>query len=169
MANGKLCYSRDKCVVYHDFCVRTFPALNILLYNAIGGTNGDELYGVEPASYYVKNLFLNVGLAWILLILSPVVLFIAWLMGMATSRAYHTPATSKNTDENQKMKKHTIVLDEYVLVQWMSVFLWLGILFSRPHKVSNNTSITFVISNSLDGYIGRTIYVSHLSIDLLCG
>lgn len=31
-----------------------------------GQGRGDELYGVEPASYYVKNLFLNTSLAFVL-------------------------------------------------------------------------------------------------------
>ena len=35
------------------------PIANIVLYNAKEG--GDELYGVEPASYYIKNLVLNFG------------------------------------------------------------------------------------------------------------
>ena len=35
----------------------TLATMNIFTYNAAGG--GDELYGVEPASYYVKNLLLN--------------------------------------------------------------------------------------------------------------
>ena len=35
----------------------TSPTYNIFQYNAAGG--GDELYGVEPTSYYVKNLALN--------------------------------------------------------------------------------------------------------------
>lgn len=33
------------------------PTWNILLYNTKAG--GDELYGIEPWTYYVKNLFLN--------------------------------------------------------------------------------------------------------------
>ena len=33
------------------------PIWNIFVYNATAG--GDELYGVEPLSYYIKNLLLN--------------------------------------------------------------------------------------------------------------
>jgi alpha-1,2-mannosyltransferase len=35
------------------------PVWNILIYNTASG--GDELYGVEPLSYYVKNLVLNLN------------------------------------------------------------------------------------------------------------
>ena len=45
----------------------TLPLLNVLRYNAVEG--GDELYGVEPASYYVKNLALNVTPVILLLFL----------------------------------------------------------------------------------------------------
>ena len=41
--------------------VWTSPTYNIFTYNAAGG--GDELYGVEPVSYYVKNLLLNLNAA----------------------------------------------------------------------------------------------------------
>lgn len=37
-------------IMYKKF---TLPWLNILMYNALAGS-GDELYGVEPASYYLK-------------------------------------------------------------------------------------------------------------------
>jgi len=50
-----------------------FPTWNILLYNLTSG--GDELYGVEPISYYLKNLFLNFNFVSILgLIISPLIL-----------------------------------------------------------------------------------------------
>lgn len=50
----------------------TSPTINITLYNAIG--SGDELYGIEPASYYIRNLLLNMGLSWMLVLLSPFIL-----------------------------------------------------------------------------------------------
>ncbi|GMH76628.1 hypothetical protein TL16_g07147 [Triparma laevis f. inornata] len=58
----------------------TIPSLNIFLYNAVGSTpgeeetgksTGDELYGVEPFSYYLKNLALNFNLIAVLSLLYP--------------------------------------------------------------------------------------------------
>jgi alpha-1,2-mannosyltransferase len=50
------------------------PTLNIFRYNA--GNSGDELYGIEPTSYYVKNLLLNLnGVAPLGLIALPVYVF----------------------------------------------------------------------------------------------
>jgi hypothetical protein len=90
---------------------RTFPTLNILLYNVFGSsTAGDELYGIEPVSYYVKNLFLNTGLAWLLTLLSPLVVGLDVLV-------------TRRGD-----------IDDRFLVMAASCLLWLALLFSRPHK-----------------------------------
>ena len=48
------------------------PTWNILLYNTKAG--GDELYGVEPFSYYVKNLILNFNYAILGIFSLPVLL-----------------------------------------------------------------------------------------------
>lgn len=42
-------------------------------YNVLdaGEGRGDELYGVEPVSYYVKNLFLNTSIAFPLALALP--------------------------------------------------------------------------------------------------
>jgi alpha-1,2-mannosyltransferase len=52
---------------YHDDFIQHWRSLppvvatyNIFKYNAVGG--GDAMYGVEPLSYYVKNLLLNLNL-----------------------------------------------------------------------------------------------------------
>lgn len=88
----------------------TFPPLNILLYNALGGT-GDELYGVESVTYYLKALLLNTALGAPLSFLTIVVLIVQLFTAVA------------------EVSNHDITLTVMVL-------LWLGILFSRPHKVT---------------------------------
>ena len=50
----------DVYVCLSNLWCSTFPPLNIALYNALSGS-GDELYGVEPPMYYLKNLLLMVG------------------------------------------------------------------------------------------------------------
>jgi len=91
----------------------TFPPLNIALYNAFGGT-GDELYGVEPASYYVMNLLLTVGLvSFPLIVISPLTLLLQ-------------PQAS-NTSQYKSTPPALIVL-------CAPAVLWLAVMFSRPHK-----------------------------------
>jgi len=48
---------------------------NIVKYNALGGGggNGSELYGVEPPTFYVKNLFLNFNVVFLFSLFSVVV------------------------------------------------------------------------------------------------
>jgi len=94
---------------------RTSPTLNILLYNAIGGS-GDELYGIEPVSYYVLNLALNMGLAWPLAVLLPVVLVLSVPFRSLQERA--TP---------ELLGAGAVLVGQAAL--------WLVVLFSRPHKV----------------------------------
>lgn len=82
------------------------------MYNAIGSATGDELYGVEPASYYFKNLFLNTGVALPLMLCCPVVAALDF-------------ALTKRRD-----------LDNTFLTIAVSTLLWIVVLFSRPHKVN---------------------------------
>lgn len=90
-------------VDYQHYGKWTMPTLNILMYNAAGG--GDELYGVEPLSYYIKNLLLNFNLVSLLWPLAwPVVYF---------SRNHR---------------------DGMVLIILSSMYIWVALVFSRPHK-----------------------------------
>ena len=94
----------------------TFPPLNILLYNAVGG-HGDELYGTEPASYYVKALFLNTVL---------VAPFAVVACGLLCKDIILLFLHSSSADFQSK------VVDKLVI--FSPAILWLLILFSRPHK-----------------------------------
>ena len=89
-----------------------------MLYNALSG-NGDELYGIEPASYYIKNLLLTLGLSFPM----------ALLEALAFCGDVVLAALSKQKDFNP-----AAMLAEFAVV--MCAGLWLGVLISRPHKVS---------------------------------
>jgi len=95
----------------HYYGAWTFPSLNALRYNASG--SGDNLYGVEPAGYYVRNLFLTMGLAWPLGCVAPVLLLRACLQ---EQQARHAARTARSA------------------VLAASALVWLALLFSRPHK-----------------------------------
>jgi hypothetical protein len=116
-----LCASPIVCIAYpHQLTMphamhtvlsyRTVPGLNILLYNALNG-NGDELYGIEPMSYYIKNLFLTTPVAWLGTLASP----LALLYSLAYGRS-----------------KGNIGI---VITMHGLVYIWLSTLFFRPHKV----------------------------------
>ena len=79
-----------------------FSTWNILKYNIQGG--GDELYGVEPLSFYIKNLLLNFNYAsFIGILLTPIILMLRKKWGIF----------------------YKVLLPMY---------LWIGITFTRNHK-----------------------------------
>jgi len=86
------------------------PTFNIFVYNTRG--QGDELYGIEPLSYYAKNLFLNLNFVSILgLFALPVVVLKRLLTGCPTTEAF----TSK-------------------MLVLLPMYIWLAIVAPRPHK-----------------------------------
>lgn len=97
--------------IYYDNWV--FPTLNIFLYNTSGG--GDELYGVEPTSYYIKNILLNWNYIGILGIISlPLLILINFLFKRTTPL------------QNKAFSKLSFIM--------IPMYLWLLIVVPRPHK-----------------------------------
>ncbi|CAM9197392.1 unnamed protein product [Hapterophycus canaliculatus] len=92
----------------------TSPTFNILHYNVFdaGEGRGDELYGVEPASFYVKNLFLNTSIAFPLAVSLP---FLALPL---------YPMADKVAKSELRQK----------LLMCSPGLLWLAIMFAKPHK-----------------------------------
>lgn len=129
------------------FLNSTFPPLNILLYNAITG-NGDELYGIEPLSYYVKNLLLTMGVAF------PFACVECFLY--LTELFRYIVGSSKSLSYDRLLAKSALCLP---------VMLWMGLLFSRPHKVTSYLFPVFIslTQRSIRFDSGRAFYVSHLS------
>ncbi|KAF7581201.1 Alg9-like mannosyltransferase family protein [Clavispora lusitaniae] len=83
-----------------------FVPMNIVLYNVFAGEGeGPEIFGVEPFSYYAKNLFLNFN-----------VISVAGYLGAALN-----PLLSKN-----QLKA--------ALGVSLPLFVWSFIFFSQPHK-----------------------------------
>lgn len=122
-----------------------FPTLNILLYNTTAG--GDELYGVEPLSYYIKNLLLNWNGLAILASFS--------IMPLLFSLLFNNNNTKKKNamEQQQKKKKKTLIV---ILVP---MYLWILIVFSRPHKEERflfpiYPLLSFACAFSLDSFFG---------------
>jgi alpha-1,2-mannosyltransferase len=103
-------------VDYHYYGAMTLPTLNIFTYNA--GGNGDELYGVEPTSYYIKNLLLNCNVLCLLGCLALPVYFMTHSKGAISS--------SSGTFE--------VKLDWNIVSILLSLPAWLLITVPRPHK-----------------------------------
>lgn len=86
--------------------------MNLILYNVFT-SHGPDLYGVEPASYYFINGFLNFNLIWILALVTPLFLILSKLF---------VPSKSKST---------------FFLPHYLSLapfYLWLLVFIIQPHK-----------------------------------
>jgi alpha-1,2-mannosyltransferase len=93
--------------------------LNIVLYNVLNsGEHGPELYGVEPFSYYVKNLLLNLNVTSVLAIVAYPLLSLFLLVLRSTS--------------NSRIEKQFQV--KICLAYVLGLVAWLVVLGTRPHK-----------------------------------
>ncbi len=90
--------------------------LNIVLYNVLNSGAGPELYGVEPFSFYVKNMLLNLNVCLPLAIL---VLPLTWLLCI---RPRNVAKSMSDFDR------------QVALTYLLGVMAWLGVLGTRPHK-----------------------------------
>lgn len=163
--------STNACICLH----RTCPPFNIFVYNAIGatdadasgnaaGTSGDELYGVEPLSYYLKNLVLTMGTAWPLAILSPFVYLVASFLiprPVGEVPSLESKETKKNVETPCFVNSMTSPLFSSTLLKWnccilaSSVLLWILIVFPRPHKVS---FLSCIYSSQLTSISSLNVY-----------
>ncbi|KRZ83276.1 Alpha-1,2-mannosyltransferase ALG9 [Trichinella sp. T8] len=84
--------------------------LNIILYNVFG-TDGPNRYGTEPLSFYVKNLWLNWNVVFLMSVFStPGLLFLG----------------------NRRPNDHVDIRKVWPL--YMGWTLWILVFFTQPHK-----------------------------------
>jgi len=108
---------------YYYYGYSTSPNFQIFRYNAQAG--GDELYGVEPTSYYIKNLLLNFnGVAILGLVSLPVVVLVSFLFSSSDEDNKNETTTSSSTS--------SLLLLLGVLLT--PLYLWLALVVPRPHK-----------------------------------
>ncbi|KAK8815438.1 hypothetical protein WA158_003650 [Blastocystis sp. Blastoise] len=99
---------------YHTW---TFPCLNIVLYNVLKVGGGSELYGVEPWSYYLKNLLINFNIIAVLAFIFPIIYILVSL--------YHwiqkTPFKSNSP----------VGIN---IIYYGICYIFMGIFFTQEHK-----------------------------------
>ena len=91
-----------------------FSPANIVLYNVFSN-KGPDLYGVEPVSYYIKNLILNWNICFIFAVLS---------LPLAVGTEYYF----------SKRSKHYQPAIVQFLIYLSPLYIWLSIFFLQPHK-----------------------------------
>lgn len=109
---------------YHFYGKLTSPIWNIFVYNAQAG--GDELYGVEPLSYYIKNMLLNFNYVSVLGTFAlPVVLVRKGLLyATGGGRDVNSDAEDSNVNNGRGLK----------LLVLIPMYIWMAIVLPRPHK-----------------------------------
>lgn len=112
-------------VDYHYYGRLVSPTWNIFVYNAQAG--GDELYGVEPLSYYVKNLLLNFNFASTLGLASLPVL----LLTGAVKRWLHPKENTGSAGVSGGIGSSASGMEIMVL---LPMYIWMAVVFPRPHK-----------------------------------
>ncbi|KAK5119524.1 hypothetical protein LTR85_007624 [Meristemomyces frigidus] len=90
----------------------TFVPLNIVLYNVFG-SNGPDLYGTEPWHFYLRNLFLNFHVWFLLALIS---------MPLLLAQQYFR---AKGATKSSYLRG---------LVFLTPFYLWLAIFTLQPHK-----------------------------------
>jgi len=120
------------CIDYKYYGRWISPSWNIFMYNAAGG--GDELYGVEPISFYIKNLLLN----WNGVALGGLFCLPLWyfFVGIQKWTGFHPIVSSFSSSSSysvagiQGLDPFTLVLTVILL----PMYIWIAVVFSRPHK-----------------------------------
>lgn len=109
-------------VDYFHYGKMVSPAWNIFAYNARAG--GDELYGIEPLSYYVKNLALNFNFAAALGLFSlPILAFKLSFRKLCNNR--HELAEANDLARRA---------DSLKILGLVPMYIWLAVVLPRPHK-----------------------------------
>lgn len=98
---------------------------NIITYNVLSAQRGagPELYGTEPAWFYLANLGLNVG---------PIILVLA-LMTAPVLILDRLTSTSRYSDPSSKEAQGSSRLS-LLLLRTAPFYVWLGLLSTQPHK-----------------------------------
>ncbi|CAJ0606550.1 unnamed protein product [Cylicocyclus nassatus] len=104
---------------------RVLAPLNIVLYNVFSG-HGPDLYGVEPLSYYIKNLVLNWNIA---AILAPLAIPLSSLNYLCSWKAL-------NEHKKWGIPVHPSYWRHYssLFLLFASLSAWCIIFFNQPHK-----------------------------------
>ena len=111
----------------HYYGKWVIAAYNIILYNAFGvggGGQGSDLYGVEPPQWYAQNLVLNFNVYFVQAALSPLAVLLAGWKALSAPSVAAAGTTGKTPSSSFS----------YLLCALAQLWLWFGLMSSRPHK-----------------------------------
>lgn len=101
----------------------TLAWFNIIYYNLISPIGGPELYGTEPASFYIANLLLNFNILVPLALLS--------LPGLLITLQYDKRRLGRHQRDAQPGESSAYAL---LALRLAPFYLWLVVFTLQPHK-----------------------------------
>uniref|UniRef100_A0AC34FDQ6 Mannosyltransferase n=1 Tax=Panagrolaimus sp. ES5 TaxID=591445 RepID=A0AC34FDQ6_9BILA len=115
----------------HYYGKTVIAPLNIVLYNVFS-KHGPELYGVEPFTYYIKNLILNWNIAPFLALLAVPLSLIAYIPTCCTFDSKDNKITSQVIRPTNSIAYWYRFIPVALIA--LTAFVWSFIFFSQPHK-----------------------------------
>ncbi|CAO1625627.1 unnamed protein product [Sympodiomycopsis kandeliae] len=145
-ATGRLTSFMKACLVAGSIAIPTvivdslfygkfaLVPFNIVAYNILSAKRGagPELYGVEPAWYYLANLALNVGPIVLFLALGalPALLFV-WIVDRSRLASLAADSSANNKEGKSLISSSKLTL---LVMRILPFYLWLGLLSTQAHK-----------------------------------
>uniref|UniRef100_A0A914XWA0 Mannosyltransferase n=1 Tax=Panagrolaimus superbus TaxID=310955 RepID=A0A914XWA0_9BILA len=115
----------------HYYGKTVIAPFNIVLYNVFS-KHGPELYGVEPFTYYIKNLILNWNIAPFLALLAVPLSLIAYIPTCCTFDSKNNKVTSQVIRPTNSIAYWYRFIPVVLIA--LTAFVWSFIFFSQPHK-----------------------------------
>ncbi|CAB3410954.1 unnamed protein product [Caenorhabditis bovis] len=109
----------------HYFGKYVFAPLNIMIYNVLSGP-GPELYGIEPMSYYFKNLMLNMNVAYVFAVLSLPLSMYTYMLFIPLKGQPMRFGIPHNFDYWRRYAPFFLI--------FFTALTWTAIFFTQPHK-----------------------------------
>jgi alpha-1,2-mannosyltransferase len=115
----------------HYYGKTVIAPLNIVLYNVFS-KHGPELYGVEPFTYYIKNLILNWNIAPFLALLAVPLSLITYIQTSCTYDSKDNKVTAQVVRPTNSIAYWYRFIPVALIA--LTAFVWAFIFFSQPHK-----------------------------------
>jgi len=108
--------------------------LEIIRYNVLeaGRHGGSELYGVEPPTWYLKNLMLNFPVTFAAALAAPFVVAFCSVALRPSAAASISPGAAIFAREVNSARWRRLV--SFLLPTYGSLALWLAFMSAQPHK-----------------------------------
>jgi alpha-1,2-mannosyltransferase len=141
IVSAAVCIVPSVAIDYYYYHKPVFAVLNIAMYNAPKPGGGAELYGTEPAMFYVKNLALNFNI----------------IAALAVAALLWSVVAALGLCQGRRARSAARQILGYCFVPLIT---WVGLMFSMPHKEERFLFIVYPLICMAAAYVlGEIAYV----------